>query len=566
MNAARGMLCIVFALSAVMLAPGCGDDDNPTAPQNGVSSDSLLQVANDSLGRLMVEMVQETLDNLDSSFRPGDLDFTGVYGLYTRAVAGDPANKSARFGCAFCGLMSFLADDDLNGFYDRMKNLVDTVDLSPAGAMPQFSLGRGMVPEGIPSSGDRVGVLLYDPLRFSNRIASSALADPRISELQQIFEDRLLPLVQAARAHLTVIVDDPAFTFILTPEMQGNPGADPIELDRADFRIFLAAANAFESAIYLFLSRNLDLESWDMAGLINAAQRNSDFLSLRSGDYMATAKTRLLDAESILETAIDDLLAEIGSGEDQGDDLIAVYPGDADDLERIKDSLAFYRDYFNGPRNLCIVYNQDIEWYCDYYGCYPYEVADTFQIVVDIRQFFDNPIDNPKRLLPGYVLTLDTLPELYREYAALHFSRQAYWDSLTSIYGVIYPNDSGAHWALPRHLPDTDSPEFYRFLAYEQQSIFGWDDVYNECSPGVEHPWCYYSIHQWTYQDLYWDYDEYELCYAWDAETFYEWVFPNPTINGLFPELTSDSLKDMLGVDESGWQQAGCGTFSPPAF
>ena len=163
---------------------------------------------------------------------------------------------------------------------------------------------------------------------------------------------------------------------------------------------------------------------------------------------MGATKNAILLAETSVQAALNDLLAEINSGENQDDDLIPVYPADISDINMIQDSLAHYRQYFNGPMDLEIIFN----------------TADTLLLSVDVARFFDNPVDNPKNLLPGYELTINSVT------------------------------------------------------------------------------------------------DQYEICYGWDAVTFDGWTFPNPTINGLLPGITSDSLKSLMNIEASDWLQSDCDT------
>lgn len=43
------------------------------------------------------------------------------------------------------------------------------------------------------------------------------------------------------------------------------------------------------------------------------------------------------------------------------------------------------------------------------------------------------------------------------------------------------------------------------------------------------------------------------LVLIWEADTYQEWTFPNPTFNGFLPNMTSSEFKTMLGIDESSW-------------
>ena len=85
-HALRPVLVSLAAL-AIVLAIGC--DENGTTDSQLTDcqlADSLVMVAGDSLGRMMDEVINETLDDPDSTFRPGNIDFTGVLNLYEQAL------------------------------------------------------------------------------------------------------------------------------------------------------------------------------------------------------------------------------------------------------------------------------------------------------------------------------------------------------------------------------------------------------------------------------------------------------------------------------------------------
>ncbi|MBD3403339.1 hypothetical protein GF420_10625 [candidate division GN15 bacterium] len=473
----RGMVRLAMLVSFTVAAAflwgvGCSSDDSGTGGDgdngNGLNADSIVLLANDSMGALMNEMITVTLDNPDSSFRPEDIDFSGAYNMYLEALAADPGNNDARFGAAFCALMTFMGDPDFNAFFEDLANFADSIDGSPISMIPQVSLGGAGLMTGIPYTTGGLGQIGFNPVALDQRIAETASQDdPVINDLQTVFENALLPLVSEARSYLEAIVADTSYRFFITGEMQGNPGAASIEVDNADFRVFLAATNVFESMIEVFLARNLDLPSYDMQGVAQAMRQNHPFLSLRAGNHMGLALDRLLDGSAQVRAAIEALIAEANSGDNQDDDLIPVGIDDIDDLTEARDSILAWEAYFTGPTDLNIVVDEYTDCYwdgqdiqCDYY-------EETIEMTVDLRQWFDNPLTNLKDFLPGYAVSLDTI-------------------SLVD--------------------------------------------------------------------------DEYELCLVWTATTFATWEFPNPTINGFLPGLTSDSLKTMFGLTSEMWEQTMCDT------
>ncbi len=539
-------LLLVAALVAVWVF-GCGDDS--TGPDDGQTSAELVAEANDSLGTMMTEIIEETLEEADSTFRPRDIDFSKVHDLYERALARDNTNQDARFGSAFTGLMMYLTDPTLNDLIDRFKYVIDTSSVDGAGPvsmLPRVLLSEVMSPEGIPAAPEKFPALLPAFAAMDHAVIRLAAVDPMISEIQATLETGLLPRVVSARNKMLQVLEDAGYTFVITPAMQGNHGANPIILDRSDFRVFLAALYAAEASLHIFLARNLDMTSYDVEGVEDAVTQSSGFLRLKSGgvgaNHMLTAKTRILSTETELENAIDHLIAEIGT--DQSDDLIKVYTDDLEDLNEAKDTLNFYRTYFDGAKELEIVFDAE----------------DTLRIDVDISQFFDNPIDNPKELLPAYTITMEHLEDYYEAFAAEHFSRDRYWAAMDTIFGLTYPNDTPY---FDYHLPEDNSPLFYQLLAHWEASgqfIFGWEDVYKytDCEPPAT--WCYYSQHRWTYERFWHDPDQIVTCWEWQATSYHSWTWPNPTFNGLFPSLTSEDIKDMVVDEPSEWKRGECDT------
>jgi hypothetical protein len=326
--------------------------------------------------------------------------------------------------------------------------------------------------------------------------------------------------------------------------MQGNSGADPIVLDRSDFRVMLATLYAAEAGLHVFFSRELDLDSYTAAAAQDALSQSSSFLNLKSGGvgaaHMAAAKSAVLAAEDELETAIEHLLAEIGT--DQSNDLIPVYSEDTDNLFDIKDSLSYYRTYFDGPKELNV-----------------YWLDANFSMTVDINKFFDAPMANPKVFLPNYSVTVEELHSAYQQFAGEHFSRDRYWAALDTIFGINYPND-GAYFGY--HLPDQNNDEFYQLLGdwnTSRQFVFGWDDVQNSCSNLATDLYCYWSNHVWNYQDQYNAHpDQVRICYTWQASSLSSWIWPDPTFNGLLPGMTSDRLKTILVDNGFNWERSQC--------
>ncbi len=464
---------IVLGLIAVLIwmIPGCSDDDEVITDNGGDadcdSAAALIVIANDSLASQMDDVINVTLDNPDSSFRPREVDFSGLNELYEQAVTLCPTNPDAQFGSAFTGLMIYLADTALNNLIDRIKYAADTISYGskvapPLKMFPTIVDGRKLTPDGIPMTANGFVDILPSLVSLDFAIMDAAPDDPQISEIQDHFESQLLPKIANARIRLANILNDANYTFVITPEMQGNSGADSIVIDRTDFSVFLAVAYAAEAAIHIFLARDLDIYPYSIASVETALNSGSSFLNLRPGNHMDSAKVKILAAKDAVINAIDYLIAEIGT--DQSYDLIEIPSGGLADLNEANDTIDYYFTYFDAPKDLDIIWTDHWIWIDDPYGGHSEAVKETLSVNVDISQFFDNPMNNPKNFLPGYTVSLTDL-----------------------------------------------------------DSLMG-------------------------------------ACYEWTDDTFETWDWPDPTFNGLLPNMTDAMLREHLLDDGSSWIKSDCDT------
>jgi hypothetical protein len=69
--------------------------------------------------------------------------------------------------------------------------------------------------------------------------------------------------------------------------------------------------------------------------------------------------------------------------------------------------------------------------------------------------------------------------------------------------------------------------------------------------------WWYWDGYEYREDSVISYIDEYyAVIITWDADTFNEWIFPNPSINGLFPDVSSDiEFKSLFGMTPDMWQK-----------
>jgi len=564
----RLCLLAVVAWPVVMfLGAGCGDDGTGPEERDTTFARIMVDSANDSLGAQLYSIIDTVMQEADSSFRPSDVDLTGVREIYQQALAADGSNLDAKFGVAFTGLLMFMADHEFNQVVEDFKELYDTLSFNPfrpADLLPAIDIGGGPAPVELPLKAARLPRVLPSPLALDRAVVSMALAVPTISRIQASLEARLLPALQEARVHLGDLISQSGYTFEITPAMQGNLGASPIIVDKSDFRVMLGATCAAEAGLRIFFARNLDIPEYTVAGAVEAASQGTAFLSLKGNNvginHMATAKTLILQAEIELQAAVTSLEGEIGT--DQTGHLIPVHPGDEGDLSDISDSLTHYRSYFGAQKEYHVVWYEWRQFWNGQYWEYE-QVPDSESATVDIAKFFDAPMDNPKDFLPNYTVSGEAFEDHYLSIAAAHFSRDRYWAAMDTIFGLSYMSDTPY---FDYHLPDTDGELFYSMLAdyyAAEQFVFGWDDVrlqYTGCDPLSL--WCYYSNWTWEYYDFYHAPRQVGVCFQWGAATWEEWTWPDATFNGLLPLMTTERIKEILQDREAGWIRTQCDTVS----
>ena len=219
---------------------------------------------------------------------------------------------------------------------------------------------------------------------------------PSVEELQAVLAEVVLPALLEAEEHLFEITNS-SFTFTVTEKMQGELpiDADPLELDYTEILTMQAGVQAALAAIdvsaaYQLTPNPLDdhPQSW-----VDALEPGSPFLKLATGGEAALgdALERLQSAGTLLLSAIDELEAET---DDQTDDIIKIGPDDltAQELADARDVIQDVLDALSGPTPITLEEG----------------TIDEFSIMVNAREFFIDPIEDFKAMLPPYeVFTAD---------------------------------------------------------------------------------------------------------------------------------------------------------------
>ncbi|MGH7740878.1 MAG: hypothetical protein ACRENS_02525, partial [Candidatus Eiseniibacteriota bacterium] len=260
----------------------------------------------------------------------------------------------------------------------------------------------------------------------------------------------------------------------------------------------------------------------------------------------------LIAASVDVDSTINSLLAET---DDQSDDVIKISP---DPVARAQlaskhDQLTKFRLAMNGPYNSVGDWDQDAG-------------TPSTPLTVDVSRFFTHPVQDWKALMPSY--TVDTekrsLGNLYQYdsgsdpadvtvgtegYYSADASVQAYFngttlDTLYSSYGdpgltsVMTPlvRQHFDELALKTNWTGEGYVSMYfggTLPAGTSHAVLTWYRTWNASTGNVFIP-----------------------VVIWDASDFGSWTWPDPTLNGMVPDLhTTPELLNTFGITASEWRQ-----------
>jgi hypothetical protein len=544
------LILLTFALA---LFTGCSKDNpaKPKAPSDcgGLSgsecaAQKVLQ-ANESLEDILYTSL------IGDPQRPDDIDVRVPLALYRAALDLDPGNNDAHFGVAVLELLALSTDEEVNAAFDEWKAYLDQhvpFEATNAAAGPLRPLG---VPLAF-SPGRTALALPFEVVARSvlaQARASMTLADPQLARVQAILRDRVLPRLTDARDHLGIVAADVDYRYIVTPRMQGDESASPAEIDRTDILALRAGCGLLAAACHVAVSYELNFAAYDSTSLVQAFQPGSGWLTLRSDGaaHMSDARTALLGSVDDVDAAITSLLAET---DNQDDDVIKTDPYDfrRQDLDSIQAHLPDVRDALDGG------YTRVEDWDSD-----PFTppVSLTFRI----GALFTNPVPDWKALFPPYTATARRQTE--------STSYQGGSGTATKSVTVPYSTYYDAYYSIYVYNGEMQAPYFYgdeSLVAAAQEVMMerldlaqaqaGWDgSFYGSAS-------FYGNLIAGTQDAAFSWWESYGVAtryvfvpvITWDAATFDQWDWPDPTLHGLLPDMGSSAqLLGTFGITADQW-------------
>ncbi len=539
---------ILIPFGAVLLfILGCEE----TPEENGEDS-AVIMMVDSAITALEDEM--EALSDVEVS-GPGDIDFSTSNALFKEALALDPNNVDANFGAGLTQMLMFSQDPDVQAVFDAWEAFLDTGSAfvaDPLDSEPALSAGF-LLP----------GALGKAPIRSVNEqeVAYSylnlfklAVSDPpTIGDIQDVVEGTLLPDLEYALERLDIVDDSSSYVFSITPRMQGDAEEDTLEFDLTEVYVLETAINLIRTFFSVAVSYNIGPVSptaYDSAAIIDLLEQGGDgFLSLRTNGAarMDSAYQAIMAASHSLDNAINFLQAET---DDQSNDIITVPTEDADMLDSIKVYNGAFRDSLENGVTLTADWDDD-------------ETTLDEELTFNFSALFTNPIQDFKALLPDYSVSVgrDTAWD-YGDWQQMQINdiqvtvnvpaegfysyyRNHWWDSWED---YEYQDIDTMNLSLPRVNEIVDS----LLAIFRAADTLGHWDIgtgwYGWLNAGEN---IIYTGIWYGYEPRYPDWVYYTGMLSWDAETYTEWTFPDPTFNGFLPDIADDAdFKATFGIEE----------------
>ncbi len=432
----KGKLCAVIAAGSItcfMLFFNCAK--TPTSPNTGSSSDynsggtagaggsasnpsgaatmpSAQQTASAAAYTMAAnEALESAIYAASNSGNGPNVNVSSAEAIYKSALAQNPNNTSAQFGAAVTALLSINQNASI-------QSVLDSFTVTPSNSLFKSRL----LPLGITgNSFKKSGEIL------SGIASGSQWNLPKISTVQEVVKDTLLPEIVYALDRMSIIENDPKFAFTITPKMRGLAVGDTFVVSRGDIFVIDASLRVVRGILLTLISYNVDIDidgsyQWLASGDQNLIASNikrlytsSQFLALNSwGEAsMQAAILNLRECIAKLDSAL--YVFQNNTG-DQVNDIIQT-----SDITSANNQLSTHAD--GGPTSIAKILDTAS---AILNGPYTFTSGGE-KITVNLSAIFDNPIQDLKTKFP-YIKWRDT----------------SEWDSAGIFQPVYLVNSAGA--------------------------------------------------------------------------------------------------------------------------
>ena len=446
MKVSNWFIAVFFGTALTLFVYSCEntDDGSPTGP---ISSAKLSKSgAQDPTSQRKAARAQAELERVLSDIYDADeidldrIDFSEADRLYREAIEADPSNTEAQFGAAITHLLVLAINEDVRAVQDSLNAYMG----NEGGEIFLGSLD-------LVSTTEAAGRL---PL-MTAEMTQDAIANPfKVSDLQRTISEEIIPAIDYSLERLQIVEGDLSFTFELTPKMQGDEYEETREIDLGEAYMIDAQLRLLKAVFQVAIAYNFDFddngsyESFDddsdenILRQMERLDKTGTFMTLRSPDAMRDAKTSILVAIDKIEEGLGAIRLET---DDQYDDLILAEDlDDLDDEIDLSDQGDDVPDFFREIRTVNTALRKareilegTVEIEADFDGD-SYTPKQT--VIFDIGQFFDNPIEDLRTLLPYHTWHLDLLQN--RNFADELVLTDAEGNALDDSPPLVFPDPS----------------------------------------------------------------------------------------------------------------------------
>jgi len=417
----RNLFIAASIMSMLFFFSACNKNDNPSGP-----------TATDPTGAAdkVTQANQILIPKIIAFVNTGDttaLDLSSAEALYTEALSLDASNRDAHFGLALIDILSLGNNPELRNLGNL--NVAIGPGMLNSLAAPNLTSYGTMIKE-------RLFSTFKEPMEQALGKVHSSQAGHLPSYYQDIIETALLPKLTSAINHLAIVLGNPDYAFLITPQLTNGLTTETYRIDATEINLLKAMLHVAVTEASAAVSYNLDYDPADSAGVYQAWQPGSSFLALRTNgsQRMKDVRSNFIAAASCVQASLNYLMTETPHTET---DLINYNPADHDSFVEVISDLDSVKAALSGPM--------------------------TFpgMPTVNFMNFFDNAIPDYKQMVPSYTASV-------------------------------------------------------------QQGT----------TPG-----------------------RYDALLTWTAASFDAFIFPDPTMRGLFPGMTDAELKTQLDLSAANWDQ-----------
>jgi len=361
----------VIAVIVLALMVGCGRE----TPDDGVYDP-------DRAEQLVIEANQAAEEG----------DWAKADSLYKEALKYDPNNADANFGTGLCQTILLREDpevDSIIGLIESWLSGKKPTDPEPPKAFDLWGrrVGKGKFAYEIPS-------VASFPEAIPSFMKFVTDTIPAISDIQQIIDDIIIPVINYVLGRFEFIQTYPDFQFYITPGMgegvDTNIVIDSIEIDVGDIYVADAGLRTIRGILMVLTAYNFDVNydsllnpATDTTYIRTLIDGNNPFFTLKADGAIRMSNSRgdLLTAIEKVRSGVTSIQAET---DDQDDDLIPKMPQNE------------YEAFMSGLDTATIVLTVP-------YTVTAYDTAGLeMPITIDVKRFFLNPIDDWKAKLPSH--------------------------------------------------------------------------------------------------------------------------------------------------------------------